>query len=522
MNTPWAPLLPLAMVGTERHAAAFPLWPGEVGALVAQAADTGGPAASSVLRAAAVLASCGLAAARGAAWEQPLPIATPPDPLPPVARGPLWAHTAWALRQGPERLQHLLCGALAAAGLRLPHALLPQALELGRRSIALRAPLRTVLGARGRWLAGQREDWRYGEGADLDTQAPDPRLWSEGSLAQRLAFLQQERSTAPQAARERLVGALPELPAKERAELAAVLAQGLCADDELLLDTLRADRSAEVRQVALRLLLRLPRSAHGQRAVARLAPLLRHERALLRKHWHIEAPDAADSDWKADGLEAERPKQDPLGERAWWLYQVVRQVPLDWWTGHTGMDAEALLRWAADTDWQQALLRGWRDVLFQAPEPAWCEALLAHWPTQLLHNNEDAMLALLPLPAREQHWLRQLRDLRKGPTMLAALVSLASQMLAACAAGEALSRPLSLALVEALRNQPLSPALAQSHHLRDLLPELCCVLHADALTPLAQLQPTADATPSYTEAFQLLAQTIAVRQALHALPPRTP
>lgn len=514
MSSPWTPLLPVAMVGTDRHTATLPAWPGPVGALVAQAAADHG--ATAVLRAAAVLASCSLAGAHGAGWAAPLPAAAGPDAQPAVAAGPLLAHAAWALRQGPERLQHLLLGALAGAGLRLPHALLPLALDLGRHSVALRARLHAVLGTRGHWLAAQRDDWRYAQDAAPDDTPLDARHWDEGSLAQRVAFLQQARNADPQAARERLAAALPTLAARERAELAAVLGQGLGPADEPLLDALRGDRSSEVRRVALRLLLRLPQSAHVQRAAARLAPLLRHERALLRKHWRIDAPPAAGSDWKADGLDPDRPQHDALGERAWWLYQLVRQLPLDWWTAHTGMDAAALLHWAAGTDWQQALLRGWRDVLFDAPQAAWCHALLTQWPGELLVGNPAAVLALLPLAAREQHWLQQLRA---DP---AALQGLAHQVLSACAAGETLSPPLSGALTAALCSPGLSPALAQNHALRTMLADLCCVLHVDALAPLAGLQPAADATPSFTDTLQTVAQIVAVRQALHTLLPRTP
>lgn len=519
MSSPWTPLLPMAMVGTDRHTApvsASPAWPGEMGELVAQTVATGDNAATGLLRAAAVLASCQLAAAQGSPWHQPLPAAAEPDARPTVTTAALLAQTAWALREGPERLHHLLCADLAAAGLRLPHAVLPLALDLGRRSVALRGVLLPVLGTRGHWLAAQRDDWAYARGVvDSQADAHDPRHWSEGSLAQRVAFLQHERGTAPAAARERLQAALPDLPAKERAELAGVLAEHLGPDDEALLDRLRSDRSSEVRQMALRLLLRLPGSAHGQRAAARLAPLLRHERALLRKHWRIAAPEAAGSDWKADGLDPQRPKNESIGERAWWLYQLVRQVPLAWWTSHTGLDAEALLRWAAGTDWHEAIVRGWRDVLFHAPEQAWCEAFLAHWP-KLLHDNPATVVALLPLPAREQHWLRLLDERTKR------LYQLAHDVLVACPFGVVLSRPFSMALAEAVASRPFSPGLVETHQLRHLLPDLACVLHADALSVLPRLAPGVDASAAFAATFDLLDETIAVRQALHALPPRTP
>ena len=175
-----------------------------------------------------------------------------------------------------------------------------------------------------------------------------------------------------------------------------------------MLERLRTDRSREVRQAALGLLLRLPASAHVGRAIARLEPLLKQERVLLRKRWVIDAPPAAGADWNDDNLDAARPKNESLGERAWWLCQLVRQVPLSWWTRHTGMTAAELNAWAGETDWREALWRGWRDVLHRAPDASWCEAFLDRWPSTLPAGDRDAVLSLLPPAARERHWQQQL------------------------------------------------------------------------------------------------------------------
>ena len=114
--------------------------------------------------AAAVLATCGLAGAQGTPWLDPLPAEASDDTLPALSEGSLLASVSWALHDGPARLQHEVCLVLARARCRLPPALLPQALELGRRSLALRPVLMPVLGERGLWLAAQRDDWRYAAG----------------------------------------------------------------------------------------------------------------------------------------------------------------------------------------------------------------------------------------------------------------------------------------------------------------------------------------------------------------------
>jgi len=508
MSGSWAPLLPLAMIGTDRQASALPVWPGEIGQLIAQVAGNGDSAAAGVLRAAAVLVTCELAGAQGSTWVGPLPVGASNDALPALSDGPVLALVSWALHEGPSRLHHEVCIVLARTRWRLPPVLLPQALELGRRSLALRPFLAPVIGERGQWLAVQRDDWRYAAGVASD--ALEEARWNDGSFEQRREFLTRERVTNPPAARERLALSLEELPAKERADLLGVLADGLGPDDEPLLDSLRADRSREVRQAACALLLRLPHAAHPSRATARAESLLKQERVLLRKRWLIDAPVAVGSDWKADNVDPARPKHESLGERAWWLYQLVRQVPLNWWTQHMGMTPAELLRWADDTDWTEALLRGWRDVLLAAPEAAWCEALLESWPAKL-RDDPKTVLALLPTAARERHWQRQLRE---GSVAFHVIVP---QMLAACRAGETLSPTLSATLVDVINQRAESRVLSDDYALRGALPELCATLHLDVLERLMRLPRHVDETASFSETLQAVTHVIGVRQALHQL-----
>lgn len=508
----WAPLLPTAMVGTDRHVAPLTNLPGEIGALASQVAGSTDEPATALLRVAAVLATCALAGARGAARTVALPTAAADDTLSALDPGPANDAVRWALHEGPARLHHSVCLALATAQRRLPTALLPQALELGRRSLALRAALLPVLGERGLWLAAQREDWKHAAGVAAPTN--DVTHWTDGTLEQRRAFIAHERAVDPAAARERLQRALPELTAKERAELITALTTGLGANDEALLDTLRADRSREVRQAALSVLLRLPQAAHPRRATARVAALMTHERVLLRKRWQIDAPLATADDWKADQVDAARPQHEPLGERAWWLYQVVRQVPLQWWSEHTALTPPELLEWAAGTDWTEALLRGWRDVLFAAPDDAWCDALLDRWP-KTLPENPSSVLALLSPARRERHLQRQLRD---SGTALHVTVA---QILAACPAGQTLSPDISRLLVERIVER--ASQLNEDYALRAQLGDLACALHPDALDRLAALPRRADETPSCAEALQTTAQVVAARRALLTLiPTRTP
>jgi hypothetical protein len=503
-------LLPAATVGTQRQAPATPALGGDAGALLAQAAAGSDDAATRLLRMAGVLTVCSRAGARGIdAMPPPLPCASQTHAAP--DQPSINTALAWALRDGPQRLQHEALMQLAAQGWRLPAALLPAALEQGRRAIVLRPAVMAALGERGRWLAAHNAAWHWAASTVGDAQGSDG-AWTDGRLEQRRAWLRTALAREPQSARERLVQALPELPANERAELLAELRDALSADDESLLDASLQDRSKEVRQVAQSLLLRLPRSGFVRRATQRIEPWLRQERALLKKRWTIEPPQAAPEEWKTQGIDTTRPKGEALGERAWWLYQCVRQTPLPWWSDHLGLTPPQLLDWAASTDWAAALTRGWFDVLQAAPQEAWCNAFLDQWPKTGPREDPAAVLALLPLAARERWWERQLRGLWRSRSLTEVL----PQIMAACAPGTRLTRGLSQLLAERAAND--LPANMNDWTLRSLTPELVCLLDIASLGPLQQVAAPPDATPSQLQSIQLLQQVVQTRLALHTLP----
>lgn len=500
--TAWEALLAPALVGTDRQTGPWPPaggWPADVAGLVAQVADAP-QRATGLLRAAAVLAVVQSAAEFGQTFKAALPAAAAEETLPAAPADPL---QAWLLLEGPQRLQHELLAALAQRGQRLPDAWLPAALDLGRRLSALRSPVAAVLGARGAWLAAQREDWRWAVGSDSFDEA---QRWADGTLAQRADVLRRERSQAPAAARERLAAELPELPANERAELLGTLEVALSDEDEDLLQASLSDRSRDVRLAAATLLLRLPQSDFVARAIARLSPLLRQERSFLVKRWVIEPPA------EVGPTDPPRPRHETLGDRGWWLYQAARQVPLGWWTQHTGLTPAALIAWAAEGDWTGALHRAWRDVLFMDPDPAWCHAFVLEWPVGAGRDERADVLALLPLDAREAHWQRTLQRDGLSDALLA-------QLGPGCPPPQHLSLALSQALAAALPQRLAARSLSNDWPLRDTLPQLVGLLHPHTLPALQALSLPADESPMAAELLHHAQRLAAARATLN---PRTP
>lgn len=328
---PLSSLATSALLGTERRPPDWPALDGALGALLARIPRDS--VEKALLQTAGVLGTCQLAGmlpsksgeASAAAAEE----TTPEDPRVDLI--------ASILADGPDRLQAEAFQMVAAAGRHLPHRMLPKALECGQRCVALRPSLLPVLGRRGEWLATQNDAWAYAVGGGGAEKLSDD-VWQHGSLDQRRLYLAALRERDAAKARELVREAMSTEGAKERTAFIECLATGLTMDDQDLLEATLTDKSKEARQTAARLLSTLPESRFAQRMAAHLAPFLKSEKKLLRGTVvTLEAPNAFDAAWKADLIEEARPKGLGMGERAWWLYQIVRCVPLVWWEAQIGI-----------------------------------------------------------------------------------------------------------------------------------------------------------------------------------------
>lgn len=160
MNMPF--LTMQALLGTDKRPPELPAddsKPGRLMQAIAAARDGSENAeALKLLRAAGVQAVCGLAG-----YQPPAP--TPPSPSParrnparPSTRPPSSTYCAKSFPADPT-VCALKPSGHARRGESAPSALLPQALELGRRTPSLRGPIALIAGERGRWLGGRNAAW---------------------------------------------------------------------------------------------------------------------------------------------------------------------------------------------------------------------------------------------------------------------------------------------------------------------------------------------------------------------------
>ncbi|HEX5503112.1 MAG TPA: DUF5691 domain-containing protein [Thermomicrobiales bacterium] len=332
---------------------------------------------------------------------RPTSIAAPapaPDERRPAC-SPAAARLLGELAAGPHAdLLPEALGRLRHAGLRLPPGLLPDMLALGARDADVRPALLATMGERGPWLAAQNPAWRWAaeQLPEADGALPPDAetLWQEGTAARRLALLRLVRAHDPAHGRDWLAAVWPREKADFRAEAVAALAAGLSAADEAFLETALDDRSKAVRATAGRLLARLPGSALAARMRERADALLGYRppappgglRRLARAiaggepatgTLRVALPDACGPSWQRDGVEPNPPPE--VGERAWWLTQVLALVPVAHWSGRFAATPEALIAAAARGEWGPTVIEGWSRAVPLAPDAGWAAALCAWW-----------------------------------------------------------------------------------------------------------------------------------------------
>jgi hypothetical protein len=499
------------LLGSERRQPMLPSVTGPIGDLLDSACPHDVDVEVRVLRAAGAMAICADAGFVPAGTAEDLPDVCPPDENPPVLAPALVSVLRQIIDDGPDPLRREALRRLTSKSACLPPQLLPRALSLAQSTPELRVELLPVLGVRGRWLAKFNPAWSYAVG-NVE-QAPNLSLWEEGTLEQRKHLLGRLRATDPAKARNLLQEGFAHLEARERVSLLELLGPGLSSADEEFLEENLADRSKEVRQLAAALLSRLPTSRYGIRMAERMTACLGQERKFFRQVLTLEAPVQFASDWKADALEESRAKTESLGERAWWLYQMARALPLAWWTAKSGMSPAELIEWVQDTDWSEAIARAWSEALKRSPDAGWAAAFLAKPPAKGLTLDVFDLLACLPITEREAHWLRMLVD---GQTKIARGDLLGRIVRDVSGGGSALSAEFSRRVLKEIRNALPSDACKWDYALRKTLPEFVCLVPPACVPEAAQGWPVGRPETEYFN--ECLARVLAIveqRQTLH-------
>ena len=268
---------------------------------------------------------------------------------------------------------------LRLAGLRLPHAQLPGALNVDQEQ--LRPAVAAVLGERGRWLSRLNPEWAWTVGDDGDLRA----VWDEGSSKERTSVLRRVRQRDPALGREWLSETWRQEKADARSAMLEAFAENLSPEDEPFLESSLGDRSVKVRAVAADLLARLPGSAYARRNAERADAIIagyeppstgflaRSRPAKLM----VELPPVVDERWNRE-LPGEASPPRKMGEKAWTVVRTLEVVPPVHWERRFGATSEELVA-AARGEWEAVLLAGWRRAVVRHGEESWAWPLWKRW-----------------------------------------------------------------------------------------------------------------------------------------------
>jgi hypothetical protein len=205
--------------------------------------------------------------------------------------------------------------------------------------------------------------------------------------------------------------------AEARVTLLGALEDGLSVQDEPLIMRAVSDARKEVRQVALRLIRRMPGSSFAERWRERARAHVMLKKAPLGRRLRVEVREPAfEPSWAADGAEQRAPKG--TGQVAWWLQQLVALAPPDTWP-------DDALPAVLSSDWAGPLVAGLAESAEAYRHPAWSGRLIIAWAAARAKRSQwprlDAagLLAGMP-PSAAESVLRQ--ALQEDPTAGPALV----------------------------------------------------------------------------------------------------
>ncbi len=390
--------------------------------------------------------------------------------------------------QRSQLLAHWVLAA-DAAGRRVPPGLLPRLLDAIGHGRDLGAPVTSVLGERGRWLAARRSEWRWVTSA---AGGPVPVAgiasvdeWSRWPASRRVQAVGLFRRRDPAGTRELVASTWATDAARDRHAQLQGLRTGIGPDDEAFLERALDDRAATVRELAAELLDAVPTSARAARMADRLRQLVRRT-GLLGRHLEVVLPHDPDPAGVRDGLGTPPPQRSARG---WWLERICAGTPLPVWAELTRTDPVTTLRRVSDAD----VVRGLHRAARAQHDPAWAAALLEHRWDQFL-------LPVLAPPARERALLARVETITDRTYEFESVLGTLDPPW---------SPQFSVALVIRLRASKVGSALVAA-----AMPQLVAGLHPAALEPLEAWVAATGADHVLTTNLRTLLQLHSVQRAI--------
>jgi hypothetical protein len=239
---------------------------------------------------------------------------------------------------------------------------LPDLLNLGQRQSNLREAILPVLGKRGLWLAAQNPEWDYVVGNTEFT-------WEKGSKSAKFLLVKKLRNQEPDTVIPKLEAIWKKQDGETRAILLQALETNLNLDDEAFLEAALDDKRKQVRDVASKLLRRLPQSKLVQRMIERVRPLI----IFNDNSVEVTLPQTCTREMSRDGID-ESNYERTFGEKASLLFQMLCCIPPSFWCENK--TPQQLLQIATQNQWQKLLIEGLAIATCNHKDKIWAEAIL--------------------------------------------------------------------------------------------------------------------------------------------------
>lgn len=329
----------------------------------------------------AVLAQAAVAGARYRAGFKPRTVKNSMDERPadprPVAPAAAMATLARLLGDPDAGLIEEWAGLAQAKGVRVDDATAPVVLDWWARQPMRSEAVFTVLGRGGEWLASLNPAWRKPVAA-AGVPSDADEIWQTGKTPDRLTVLMTVRRHDPARAMVLIQSTWDSDGADERRRFLEVLRDGLSMSDEPFLENTLDDKSKVVRRQAASLLTHTPGSRLRQRMNDRVRAIIAVEskRGLVKRapKLSLNPPTEFAPSWERDGIEEKA--GSGVGQRAWWLRQILASADLSVWKDLSGAEPEVVLELLEKDDYFDDALTALIQAASNAKDPAWSAALV--------------------------------------------------------------------------------------------------------------------------------------------------
>jgi len=263
----------------------------------------------------------------------------------------------------------------------IPYRLLPTLLDLGNKTKSIRPALQPTIGERGKWLVGLNPRWRY-----MHTTTDLQHIWDTGSPNERQEYFVQQRKADPAKALEQLQATWKQEAVKERESFLHSFWAQLSINDEEFLTTCTGDRSQKIRDYASTLLGSLKDSQQFQTYIKLVSQYISNTKKTTLQ---VNLPDQYDETWAEWGIGQES-KQKGVGEKSWWLYQLLLRIRPSLFLAHFDLSVDDYLKKIRRSDFNELL------------DDALTDAILAH-------RDDETAIALIEKNMTKKSFLATLK-----------------------------------------------------------------------------------------------------------------